>query len=172
MTPRTRPFIALPRHRRGAALVIGLVLLTILTLLAAGGIGTAATELVLAGNEQYRRSASMAASAGIEHALAALATVPTVPGAAPTIVSGVLDLSATGVAVNHYDTATRYVGDEQGLPGSSIGRFVGLHYEIDSRGRSARDAHEQQFQGVMVIAAAGGAARVGRVGGGLGEAGE
>ena len=55
---------------RGAALVIGLVLLLILTLLAVTGMNTATTELVMAGNEQYRRAAAMAATAGIEEAIA------------------------------------------------------------------------------------------------------
>ena len=43
---------------RGAALVIGLVLLLILTLLAVTGMNTATTELVMAGNEQYGRDGS------------------------------------------------------------------------------------------------------------------
>ncbi|HEY4644766.1 MAG TPA: PilX N-terminal domain-containing pilus assembly protein [Steroidobacteraceae bacterium] len=46
---------------RGAALVVGLVLLVILTLLAISGMNTATTELVMAGNEMYQENAFQAA---------------------------------------------------------------------------------------------------------------
>ena len=44
-------------RQRGAALVIGLILLLVLTLLAVTGMNTASTELIMAGNEQYRQNA-------------------------------------------------------------------------------------------------------------------
>ncbi len=50
----------LPRQR-GAALVVGLILLVIVTLLAIGGMNTAALELIMSGNEQYRQKAFEAA---------------------------------------------------------------------------------------------------------------
>lgn len=169
----TRRRAAPLRSRRGAALIVALALLTILTLLTITGVSTATTELVLAGNEQYRRGASMAASAGIEQAIGAIATVSTVPGAAPVIateviVNGSPDAVPSG---ERFVTATRYVGEESGLPQSSAERYVGLHYEIDSTGAARRGAHERQLQGIMVIAAAG-AGRFARLGRGLGEAGD
>lgn len=158
--------------QRGAALVIGLVLLLILTLLAITGMNTATTELVMAGNEQFRRAAVMAASAGIEEAIADVGVVPTAPGAAPTQVQDV----PFGVAgTDRFSTATRYVGEETGLPQSSVDRFIGLHFEIDSTGASARNARDRQVQGVFVIAgagAAGGGGGIGQLGTGLGALGE
>ncbi len=71
------------RGQRGAALVIGLILLLVLTLLAVAGMNSATTELVMAGNEQFHRSAAHAASAGIEEAIAGIGTVPTTAGASP-----------------------------------------------------------------------------------------
>lgn len=156
--------------QRGAALVIGLVLLLILTLLAITGMNTATTELVMAGNEQYRRAAAMASSAGIEEAIADIGAVSTVPGAAPREVR---DVPAGNVAIDRFTTSTRYVGEETGLPQSSVDRFVGLHYEIDSTGSSARNARDRQVQGVFVVAgAAGGAGGIGQIGTGLGALGE
>ena len=54
----------------GAALVVGLVLLMILTLLAISGMNTATTELTMAGNNQYLESAFQAAESGVDEAMA------------------------------------------------------------------------------------------------------
>jgi type IV pilus assembly protein PilX len=159
------------RAQHGAALVIGLVLLLILTLLAVTGMNTATTELVMAGNEQYRRAASLAASTGIEVAIADIGGVPTIPGVAPTVATAV----PTGnVTIDTYTTATRYIGEESGLPQSSVDKFVGLHFEIDSTGLSARNARDRQVQGVFVVAGAAGSGGggVGQIGSGLGALGE
>ena len=42
------------RRQDGAALVVGLILLLVLTLLAVSGMTTASLELQMAGNEQYQ----------------------------------------------------------------------------------------------------------------------
>jgi type IV pilus assembly protein PilX len=61
--------IKLHRHQRGAALVVGLMMLVIVTLLAVTAMGTATTELVMAGNEQFRERSFQAAEAGLEMAI-------------------------------------------------------------------------------------------------------
>jgi type IV pilus assembly protein PilX len=158
------------KNQRGAALVIGLVLLLILTLLAITGMNTATTELVMAGNEQFRRAAVMASTAGIEEAIADIGAVPTIPGAAPT---QILNVPAGVAATDRFTTSTRYIGEETGLPQSSVDRFVGLHYEIESTGSSARNARDRQVQGVFVVAGASGSGGgIGRIGTGLGALGE
>ena len=60
----------IPRKQKGAALVVGMVLLLVLTLLAVSGMNTASTELIMAGNEQYQENAFQAAEIGIEQAMA------------------------------------------------------------------------------------------------------
>jgi type IV pilus assembly protein PilX len=55
--------------QRGAALVIGLVLLLALTLLGIAGVDTAALELRMTGNEQAQQLAFQAAETGLEVAL-------------------------------------------------------------------------------------------------------
>lgn len=116
--------------QRGAALAVALILLVVLTLLGVSGMGMATAELVMAGNEQLRRRASDAASAGIEQALA------TLPNGSP------------GVTV-------RYVGDETTLPGFSAEKFVGRHYVIESTGVAPRGARDVQVQGALVISVKG-----------------
>src|SRR5882672_11919751 len=58
------------QRQRGAALVIGLILLLLLTLLAVSGMNSASLEFIMAGNEQYRANAFQAAEAGIEQSMA------------------------------------------------------------------------------------------------------
>jgi type IV pilus assembly protein PilX len=153
------------RRQGGAALVVGLVLLVILTLLAVAGMSTSTTELLMAGNEQFRRTAAQSATAGIEEAIAAISTVPTSPSADPTEAGR---QTVDGSTVDRYDTRTRFVDTETGLPQSSADKFVGFHFEIESDGASARNARDRQVQGVMVVAGAGGGQSVvGQIGTGL-----
>jgi len=141
------------QRQRGAALVVGLLLLLVLTVLALTGMTTATTELVMAGNEQYHKNATQAASAGVERAIGRIGTVPTVPGGAPTEIP---KTSIAGSTSDFYTTQSRFLGEEIGLPQSSADKFVGLHYVIESTGQSARNATDTQVQGVFVVAAGGG----------------
>lgn len=59
------------RHRQqGAALVVGLMLLVVITVLAISGMNTATTELALVRNDQASENAFQAAETGLETALA------------------------------------------------------------------------------------------------------
>jgi len=61
------------RHRnrqQGAALVIGLLLLVVITVLAVSGMNTATTELAMARNDQISENTFQAAETGLEQALA------------------------------------------------------------------------------------------------------
>jgi len=62
--------MSLPRKQHGAALVIGLILLVVVTVLAISGMNTATTELALARNDQNYENAFQAAETGLEQALA------------------------------------------------------------------------------------------------------
>ncbi len=56
--------------QQGAALVVGLMLLVVITVLAISGMNTATTELAMARNDQAYEDAFQAAETGIETALA------------------------------------------------------------------------------------------------------
>lgn len=127
---------------RGVALVIALVLLLIVTLLATTGIMVSISELVMAGNEQFHRMATDAASAGVEAAIARLSARP-----ASTSVVTAVDETASG----DYIATARYVGEESNVPAFSAEKFAGLHFEIESTGQSARNATDEQLQGVMIL---------------------
>jgi len=59
-----------PNKQQGAALVVGLMLLVVITVLAVSGMNTATTELALARNDQAYENAFQAAETGLETALA------------------------------------------------------------------------------------------------------
>ncbi len=58
------------RKQSGAALVVGLVLLVVITVLAISGMNTATTELAMARNHQNYENAFQAAESGLEQAMA------------------------------------------------------------------------------------------------------
>lgn len=151
-------FTPMQAKQRGAALVVGLILLLILTVLAVSGMNSASTELIMAGNEQYRHNAFHAAETGIEQALTDLATVP--QSGTPIVVPAT---AVPGSATDEYTTSSRYLGDDLNVPGFSAGKFVGFHYEIASTGTSARNASTQHVQGAFVIQNAGGAGSFGSI---------
>ena len=57
------------RNQTGAALIIGLILLVVVTVLAVSGMNTATTELAMARNNQNYENAFQAAETGLERAL-------------------------------------------------------------------------------------------------------
>ena len=63
--------IASRTHQQGAALVVGLMLLVVITVLAVSGMNTATTELALARNDQAYETAFQTAETGLAQALAA-----------------------------------------------------------------------------------------------------
>jgi type IV pilus assembly protein PilX len=61
----------LHNKQQGAALIIGLVLLVVITVLAISGMNTATTELAMARNDQNYEFAFQAAETGLENIIAA-----------------------------------------------------------------------------------------------------
>jgi type IV pilus assembly protein PilX len=142
-----------PRRNRqkGAALVVGLMLLVIVTVLAVSAVGTASTELVMAGNEQYRERAFQAAEIGVETGIRKLATIPQDYVAHPDPA-----VAVTSLPSDNYVVSSIYLGEDDDIPGYSAGKFVGLHYRIDSTGNSQRNAKSVHAQGAYVVGSGGG----------------
>jgi len=141
----SRPAI---RHRqRGAALVIGLILLLVLTILAISGVNSASMEFFMAGNEQYRQNAFQAAETGIERSMV-LGTYNPATAIGQTI---------TGINVGT-DTYTAQIMPQMGgLPqpalwGNSWNSFSTYHFVVTSAGVAARNSSATNNQGVAVIA--------------------
>lgn len=133
------------RPARGATLVVGLILLSIVTLLGLAGAGGAHVEQLLAQNEQFRENAASAASAGIEIAISRIVTSPS-PATVPTVFDEPMPGSDDPVAVR-----IRFVGYELALPQAPGGNLAGAHFDIESTGHAARRAVDRQRATVMLV---------------------
>ena len=121
------------RTQQGAALIVGMVLLVVLTLLAISGMNTATTELLMAGNEKYQENAFQAAETGIERTMA---TAAFNPAAMPPPDPPQVDLGDG----SNYEAIVVPRGSSPPPPGYSIGTFGAEHFEIQSTGNSLRNA--------------------------------
>jgi type IV pilus assembly protein PilX len=130
--------------QRGAALVVGMVLLLVLTLLAISGMNTATTELFMAGNEKYQENAFQAAETGIERTIA---TAVFNPAAAPNPSPAPVDLGDD----NSYTAIVLPRGSSPPPPGYTIGTFGAEHFVIQSTGNSLRNATSTHMQGLFLI---------------------
>ena len=132
--------------QRGATLVVGLLLLTVVMLLGLAGAHGANIERQLARNEQFRENAASAASAGIEYAISRIVSSPP-PDSDFAPYSAAASLPGS---TDRFETLTRLVGFEAALPG--IGRgLAGAHFEITSTGYSGGRAVDRQRAGVMLV---------------------
>ena len=145
---------------RGAALVIALLLLVILTLLATTGMRTSIAELWMASSERFHRASVEAASAGVEAGIARLRANRGV-SAGETAIDG-------GSGEAPFNATIRRAGAEVSIPGSSAEKFIGEHFEIESTGAGSRGALDVQVQGVMIVSSTQGVRTFRGIGEGLG----
>ena len=131
---------------RGAALLVTLLLLGILALLSVSALQSAAVDLAMSGNEQFRSRALQAAEAGIETAVLQLRT--TAPGAAPAALAAE---PMPGLPADSWSSTVRYVADDAETAAASAGSRSGQHYTIASTGVAPRDATVALEAGVLVL---------------------
>jgi len=137
------------QKQSGAALVVGMLLLLVLTLLAVSAVNTASTELVMAGNTQFQSNAFQAAETGIT---LALRNGNFNPAAAPEVTA---TTAITGTTTDFFATtiSPQLGGNAQpAIWGNTWDSFSTFHFQIDSNGSSTRNAVSNNFQGVAVIA--------------------
>jgi Tfp pilus assembly protein PilX len=141
-------------RQRGAALVMGLILLVVITLLAVVGMNIANTELASATSEQLRMRAFNAAETGLEARLQSLSldgdTDPTPDVRAALPVENSPRNTATDTATDTYTTTTTYRGQGNMLSRYSNNTFVGFHYSVVSTGRSMRNAESVHTAGAFI----------------------
>jgi Tfp pilus assembly protein PilX len=156
-----RPSVSLHSRQRGAALVVGLILLLVLTVLGITGVVTAALELQMSGNTQFQERAFQAAEYAIEQAVNSPSLSTTnvytnkllVPssGANPTIPNSTSD---------NYKYSLYYDQTSAGTPvpggGYSIGSGLeAYHFVAESTGVSARGAQDVHTQSFYILGPAG-----------------
>lgn len=142
------PPLTSPRHQSGAALVIGLILLLVLTILAVSGVVSSTLELRMAGNQQQQERAFQAAEVAVEQALAS-------PMLSTTAADVQALTTAPGSTVDQYEYRLEYAGEAAigpGLPGYSLGSsFTAYHFAVDARGVSTGGAESRHAQGFYIV---------------------
>jgi type IV pilus assembly protein PilX len=135
-------------HRQqGAALVIGLVLLLVLTILAVSGVFTSTMELRMVRNTQSQERAFQAAEVAIENALAN-----------PLINTGVPEIQAPVANPNSVDDQYSYTLAHNcvsmipvGVSGYGTTTASAYHFRVDASGTGPDNAVAQHAQGFYVI---------------------
>lgn len=144
-------------RQRGVALVVGMLLLLVLTILGTTGMATAVLELRMAANAQYHARAFQAAEFGIQQAVHVSGLATTITPASPRVepAAGAL-LRVPGFPQDsysyrlYYDTSTPpppLAGGKTLDPG-----LRAYHFVVEATGRSERGATETHVQGFYVIA--------------------
>ena len=139
------------RQQQGAALVVGLILLVVLTILAVSGVFTATMELRMVRNAQSQERAFQAAEFAIEDALA-----NPVLSTSVAFDQDEIDVPNTGPGdPDRYSYSLQYVGVTPlgtGMTGYSIGSaFSSYHFQVDATGVGPDEAVSNHTQSFYVI---------------------
>jgi len=141
--------LSVSQTQRGAALVVGLVLLLVITMLAVTSMNTSTVQLMMAGNKQFSESAFQAAETGINRALLAGSFNTKVA----TVVPEALVSTEYGRAkVRSQTTFKARTAVPSG--GFSIGgddTFNAYHFEVVSTGRAERASTSRHRQSFFVV---------------------
>lgn len=153
-----------PKHSRqqGAALVIGLILLAVITLLAVVGMNISNSELASATSEQLRLRAFQAAETAVDYAMwrdnptendvydtdALCESKKITP---LTVVEGSPLNSATGLPTDRYTSRIVYVDSSNNIEGYSSQAFIASHYYIEAMGTSSRNSVIRNKQGAYIV---------------------
>jgi hypothetical protein len=122
------------RKQSGAALIVGLMLLVVITVLAVSGMNTATTELAMARNDQNYENAFQAAETGLEQALAQ-GQFDTLAG---TTVTQIINSHDQVTANIEFEDAT-LVPDAAFSLGKGTGGVVAYHFLATATSESKRD---------------------------------
>lgn len=137
-----------PARQQGAALVVGLVLLVVLTILAVSGVFTSTMELRMVRNSQNQEHAFQAAEFGIEDALGNPVLSTSTPFSQGTT-------AVPNSPGDSYSYGLQFVGQTPlgtGMTGFSIGSaFQSYHFQVDSTGNGPDNAVAQHTQSFYVV---------------------
>lgn len=132
-----------PKKQTGAALIVALILLLVITMLGVSAVSTSSLEILMAGNSQYSQQAFQAAESAIESEIAL----------------GNLSTSLNRVGAYSYpnnasaSTQTGYViAGEVPAGGYSLGAgFQAYHFETAVTAAAPRSATSRHRQGFYIV---------------------
>jgi type IV pilus assembly protein PilX len=137
ITPRSR--------QQGAALIVGLVLLLVLTVVGVSGMNTATMEITMANSVQVQSDAFQLAENAVDVALATEAY--TTAGPRNVALLGTPDYDRR--AVTTYADINTEIPGEANSTGVS-GSMVAWHFETRAAGQGPRNATSSHIQGFFV----------------------
>ena len=149
MMSREKYMSSIRHSQQGAALIVGLVLLMVLTVLGISGMNSSTLELTMASNAQYHQDAFQAAETGIDIAISrrTFSTVLGAPGnTLPVTPLGDGTYSTQAVTGFQQTTPVPDIGFSggEGTPGT----IQAFHFDVVSIGagpRGASSIHNQSF---------------------------
>ncbi len=138
--------------QRGAALVVGLVLLMILTILGISGMNTATLQLTMASNAQFHQDAFQAAETGIDLAMSNGGFGTAIGGAGAVLPPTPLgDGASSTQAVTTFQLATPVPDRAFSLGVGTSGAVQAYHFDVVSQGTGPRNAISTHTQSFYVI---------------------
>jgi type IV pilus assembly protein PilX len=146
-------YMPIKSKQSGAALVVSMVMLMVLTMLAISTMSTASLEVTMAGNNQYSENAFQLAETGLDQYIA---TVAANPGCANTLNPDVCDIDGPDPGVvaamgGTYQAQATFLNDFDGCPGSSKGTLASYHFEVQATGQTTNQgATSQHSQGWLL----------------------
>jgi type IV pilus assembly protein PilX len=136
------------QRQQGAALVVGLILLLVLTILAVSGVFTSTMELRMVRNTQSQERAFQAAEVAVEDALAN-------PVLSTSAGFNQGDTDVPNSAPDTYSYQLQFVGQAPlgtGTAGYSIGSaFQTYHFQVDATGNGPDSALAEHTQSFYVV---------------------
>jgi type IV pilus assembly protein PilX len=131
-------------RQKGAALIVGLVLLLVLTVLGVSGINMATLELTMTGNTQAAQFAFQAAETGIDVALS---------GPVDTNTPEVYNAEPVGDGTYEFDSQIACAATTTVPEGmySEGGGARAIHFDVTSTGRGPRNAVSAHTQSVYIV---------------------
>jgi type IV pilus assembly protein PilX len=132
----------------GAALIVGLILLLVLTILAISGVMTSTLELRMVGNTQLQERAFQAAEVAVEDALANSVLSTSTPVNQATIPN-------PDSPDDQYSYQLRFVAEAPlgtGMTGYSLGTaFTTYHFDVFATGTAPGNALAQHVQSFYIV---------------------
>lgn len=136
-----------PRQQSGAALVVSMVLLLVMTLLAVSTMSTASLEVTMAGNTQYSENAFQLAETGNEEYIRTMRSNQGVclndqnPTACDVPLTNVPEMGGS------YQTTNAFLGSSGVLCPNSSASVTRFDFQVQANGQSVDNALSQHTQG-------------------------
>ncbi len=144
-------------RQRGAALIVGLILLAVITLLAVVGMNISNSELASANSEQIRLRAFQAAESGLEYGILAVQKMGTGSVGVPQKQDPVpVEGSPEDIDGNPIDSYTlTLTARGEGYAPNFSQDYHAFYFEVQSDGKSSRNALVTNESGAFYVGNAG-----------------